>query len=219
MRGPRRSRMAETTSPNGAEASPAPIRPYYSRVLLKLGGEMFGGGEVGLDPDVVHQVARQIAEVVRSGVQVAVVIGGGNFFRGAQLQQRGMERTRSDYMGMLGTVMNSLALQDFLEREGIATRVQTAIAMGQVAEPYIPLRARRHLEKGRVVVFGARMGLPYLSTELPLPYFPTDTTAPHRALEIGADVVLMAKAVDGVFTDDPKSNPDAELLAEITTRA
>jgi uridylate kinase len=114
--------MPETTSPYGVEASP--IRPMYTRVLLKLGGEMFGGGEVGLDPDVVHQVARQIAEVVRSGVQVAVVIGGGNFFRGAQLQQRGMERTRSDYMGMLGTVMNSLALQDFLEKEGIATRVQ-----------------------------------------------------------------------------------------------
>ena len=170
---------------------------------------MFGGGQVGLDPDVVHLVARQIAEVVRSGVQVAVVIGGGNFFRGAQLQQRGMERTRSDYMGMLGTVMNSLALQDFLEKEGIATRVQTAITMGQVAEPYIPLRARRHLEKGRVVIFGAGMGLPYFST---------DTTAAQRALEIGADVVLMAKAVDGVFTDDPRGNPDAELLTQISHR-
>ena len=170
----------------------------YSRVLLKLGGEMFGGGQVGLDPDVVHLVARQIAEVVRSGVQVAVVIGGGNFFRGAQLQQRGMERTRADYMGMLGTVMNSLALQDFLEKEGIATRVQTAITMGQVAEPYIPLRAVRHLEKGRVVIFGAGMGLPYFST---------DTTAAQRALEIGADVVLMAKAVDGVFTADPRTTP------------
>ena len=141
MRGPRRSRMAETTTTNRRRSRPL-IRPMYSRVLLKLGGEMFGGGEVGLDPDVVALVARQIAEVVRSGVQVAVVIGGGNFFRGAQLQQRGMERTRSDYMGMLGTVMNSLALQDFLEKEGIATRVQTAITMGQVAEPYIPLRAR-----------------------------------------------------------------------------
>src|SRR5581483_6643475 len=158
------------------------------------------GGEVGLDPDVVARVARQIAEVVRDGVQVAVVIGGGNFFRGAQLQQRGMERTRSDYMGMLGTVMNSLALQDFLEKEGIVTRVQTAITMGQVAEPYIPLRARRHLEKGRVVIFGAGMGLPYFST---------DTTAAQRALEIGADVV---------FTDDPRDNPDAELLTEITHR-
>ena len=201
--------MAEPTSPNGAEASLPPIRPMYSRVLLKLGGEMFGGGQVGLDPDVVHQVARQIAEVVRSGVQVAVVIGGGNFFRGAQLQQRGMERTRSDYMGMLGTVMNSLALQDFLEKEGIATRVQTAITMGQVAEPYIPLRARRHLEKGRVVIFGAGMGLPYFST---------DTTAAQRALEIGAEVVLMAKAVDGVFTADPREHPDAELLTAISHR-
>ena len=149
--------MAEPTTTNGVEASASPnvaahaapvIRPMYSRVLLKLGGEMFGGGEVGLDPDVVAQVARQIAEVVRSGVQVAVVIGGGNFFRGAQLQQRGMERSRSDYMGMLGTVMNSLALQDFLEREGIATRVQTAITMGQVAEPYIPLRAQQTPGKG-----------------------------------------------------------------------
>jgi len=184
-------------------------RSRYSRVLLKLGGEMFGGGQVGLDPDVVAQVARQIAEVVRSGVQVAVVIGGGNFFRGAQLQQRGMERTRSDYMGMLGTVMNSLALQDFLVREGIDTRVQTAITMGQVAEPYIPLRAVRHLEKGRVVIFGAGMGLPYFST---------DTTAAQRALEIGADVVLMAKAVDGVFTEDPRVNPEAELLTAISHR-
>ncbi len=165
-----RSPMGEpTTNGGGAE-----LRPKYSRVLLKLGGEMFGGGAVGLDPDVVAQVARQIAEVVRSGVQVAVVVGGGNFFRGAQLQQRGMERTRSDYMGMLGTVMNSLALQDFLEKEGIQTRVQTAITMGQVAE--------------------------------------------QRALEIGAEVVLMAKAVDGVFTDDPRTNPDAQMITEISHR-
>ncbi len=208
----------EPTNTNGAHAFSPDNRPRgddsagrakYTRVLLKLGGEMFGGGEVGLDPDVVALVARQIAEVVRTGVQVAVVIGGGNFFRGAQLQQRGMERTRSDYMGMLGTVMNSLALQDFLQKEGIDTRVQTAITMGQVAEPYIPLRARRHLEKGRVVIFGAGMGLPYFST---------DTTAAQRALEIGADVVLMAKAVDGVFTDDPRVNPSAELLTAITHR-
>jgi uridylate kinase len=199
--------MAEPTSPNGDEASSTPIRPMYSRVLLKLGGEMFGGGQVGLDPDVVHQVARQIAEVVRSGVQVAVVIGGGNFFRGAQLQQRGMERTRSDYMGMLGTVMNSLALQDFLEKEGIATRVQTAITMGQVAEPYIPLRARRHLEKGRVVIFGAGMGLPYFST---------DTTAAQRALEIECQVLLMGKnGVDGVYDDDPRLNPDAVMYDDL----
>ena len=184
-------------------------RPGFSRVLLKLGGEMFGGGEVGLDPDVVEKVAEEIADVVRSGVQVAVVIGGGNFFRGAELQQRGMDRSRSDYMGMLGTVMNCLALQDFLEKQGIATRVQTAITMGQVAEPYIPLRAQRHLEKGRVVIFGAGMGMPYFST---------DTTAAQRALEIGAEVVLMAKAVDGVFSADPRVDPDATMYDEISHR-
>ena len=185
------------------------IRPAYKRVLLKLGGEMFGGGAVGLDPDVVALVARQIAEVVRAGAQVAVVIGGGNFFRGAQLQQRGMERTRSDYMGMLGTVMNSLALQDFLQKEGIDTRVQTAITMGQVAEPYIPLRAVRHLEKGRVVIFGAGVGMPFFST---------DTAGAQRALEIGAEVLLLAKGVDGVFTADPRIDPDAKLYDEITHR-
>ncbi len=184
-------------------------RHGYQRVLLKLGGEMFGGGSVGLDPDVVATVADQIAEVVRSGAQVAVVIGGGNFFRGAELQQRGLDRSRSDYMGMLGTVMNCLALQDFLEKRGISTRVQTAITMGQVAEPYLPLRAQRHLEKGRVVIFGAGMGMPYFST---------DTTAAQRALEIKAEVVLMAKAVDGVYSDDPRTNPDAELFHEITHR-
>ncbi|NLU81522.1 UMP kinase [Rhodococcus sp. HNM0569] len=188
----------------------APERPVFRRVLLKLGGEMFGGGRVGLDPDVVTKVAEQIADVVRSGVQVAVVIGGGNFFRGAELQQRGLDRARSDYMGMLGTVMNSLALQDFLEKQGVDTRVQTAITMGQVAEPYIPLRARRHLEKGRVVIFGAGMGMPYFST---------DTTAAQRALEIGADVVLMAKGVDGVFDADPRIDPTATMFAEITHRA
>ncbi|MFM1726417.1 MULTISPECIES: UMP kinase [Rhodococcus] len=184
-------------------------RPGFRRVLLKLGGEMFGGGEVGLDPDVVTTVAEQIAEVVRSGVQVAVVIGGGNFFRGAELQQRGLDRARSDYMGMLGTVMNCLALQDFLEKQGIDTRVQTAITMGQVAEPYLPLRARRHLEKGRVVIFGAGMGMPYFST---------DTTAAQRALEIGAEVVLMAKAVDGVYTADPRIDPSATMYTEVTHR-
>src|SRR5699024_10548826 len=133
----------------------------YKRVMLKLGGEMFGGGSVGIGPDVVQSVARQISEVSRTGAQIAIVIGGGNVFRGAQRQQRGLDRARSDYMGMLGTVMNCLALQDFLEQEGVSTRVQTAITMGQVAEPYIPLRAQRHLEKGRVVIFGAGMGMPY----------------------------------------------------------
>jgi uridylate kinase len=188
---------------------PATERPGFRRVLLKLGGEMFGGGEVGLDPDVVQKVAEEIAYVVRTGVQVAVVIGGGNFFRGAELQVRGMDRSRSDYMGMLGTVMNCLALQDFLEKQGIATRVQTAITMGQVAEPYIPLRAQRHLEKGRVVIFGAGMGMPYFST---------DTTAAQRALEIGAEVVLMAKAVDGVYSADPRTDPDATMFDQISHR-
>ncbi len=190
--------------------APGKIRRPFRRVMLKLGGEMFGGGEVGVDPTVVSKVARQIAEVAEDGVQVAVVIGGGNFFRGAQLQLEGMDRARSDYMGMLGTVMNCLALQDFLEREHhLDTRVQTAIAMGQVAEPYIPRRAIRHLEKGRVVIFAAGMGLPYFST---------DTTAAQRALEVAADVVLMAKAVDGVFDADPRKVPDAQLFAEITHR-
>src|ERR1700710_534350 len=138
-------------------------RRPFRRVVLKLGGEMFGGGQVGVDPDVVSEVARQIADVVKSGVQVAVVIGGGNFFRGAELNSRGMDRARADYMGMLGTVMNSLALQDFLEQAGAETRVQSAISMTQVAEPYIPRRAERHLEKGRVVIFGAGAGRPYFS--------------------------------------------------------
>src|ERR1700755_164828 len=160
--------------------------PIYRRILLKLSGEVFGGGHVGVDPIVVASIARQIADVVATGVQVAIVVGGGTFFRGAELSESGMDRGRADYLGMLGTVMNCLVLQDFLEQAGVPTRVQTAITMGQVAEPYIPLRAIRHLEKGRVVIFGAGMGLPYFST---------DTTAAQRALEIGADVVLMAKAV------------------------
>jgi len=174
----------------------------YRRVLLKLGGEMFGGGSVGVDPTVVAGVARQLADVVATGVEVAVVIGGGNFFRGAQLTEGGMERSRADYMGMLATVMNCLALQDFLEREhGIDTRVQTAITMGQVAEPYIPRRAERHLEKGRVVIFGAGAGLPY---------FTTDTVAAQRALEIGCQVLLLGKSgVDGVYDADPRIRPDA----------
>jgi uridylate kinase len=180
----------------------------YQRVLLKLSGEVFGGGRVGVDPDVVSQVAREIAGAVRQGVQVAVVVGGGNFFRGAEMQQRGMERTRADYMGMLGTVMNCLALQDFLEKEGIETRVQTAITMGQVAEPYIPRRAIRHLEKGRVVIFGAGAGMPYFST---------DTVAAQRALETRCQVVLMAKqGVDGLYSADPKLDPSATKFDTIT---
>ncbi|SOC55134.1 UMP kinase [Ornithinimicrobium cerasi] len=178
------------------------------RVLLKLSGEAFGGGKVGLDPDVVRGIARQIAAGQRAGVQVAVVMGGGNFFRGVEMQQRGMERARADYMGMLGTVMNCLALQDFLEKEGVDTRVQTAITMGQVAEPYIPRRAIRHLEKGRVVIFGAGAGMPYFST---------DTVSAQRALEIKCDNVLMSKhGVDGVYTADPRTDEDAVKLDHLT---
>jgi uridylate kinase len=182
--------------------------PRYARVLLKLSGEMFGAGKVGVDPDTVQRIAREIAEAVNEGVQVAIVVGGGNFFRGAELSQRGMDRSRADYMGMLGTVMNCLALQDFLEQTGVDTRVQSAIAMGQVAEPYIPRRAIRHMEKGRVVIFGAGAGLPYFST---------DTVAAQRALEVKADVVLMAKnGVDGVYTSDPRTDPGARKLECVT---
>jgi uridylate kinase len=177
------------------------------RVLLKLSGEAFGGGTLGVNPDVVSQIAREIAEAT-DRVEVAVVVGGGNFFRGAELSQRGMDRGRADYMGMLGTVMNALALQDFLEQAGAATRVQSAISMTQVAEPYIPRRAERHMEKGRVVIFGAGAGLPYFST---------DTVAAQRALEIGADEVLVAKnGVDGVYTADPKKDATATRIDRIT---
>jgi uridylate kinase len=183
-------------------------RPTYKRVLLKLSGEAFGGGKVGLDPDVVRGIAEQIAAAAATGVQVAVVMGGGNFFRGAELQRRGMDRARADYMGMLGIVMNCLALQDFLEKAGIGTRVQTAITMGQIAEPYIPLRAIRHLEKGRVVIFGAGFGLPFFST---------DTVAAQRALEIQCDVVLMSKnGVDGVYSADPRTDTTAHKLDRIS---
>lgn len=178
------------------------------RVLLKLSGEVFGGGRIGVDPEVVRGIAAQIAAAVRAGNEVAIVVGGGNFFRGAELQQKGMERSRADYIGMLGTVMNCLALQDFLEKEGIDTRVQTAITMGQVAEPYIPRRAIRHLEKGRVVIFGAGAGMPYFST---------DTVSAQRALECQCDIVLMSKSgVDGVYDSDPRTNPDARKLDTVT---
>ena len=178
------------------------------RVLLKLSGEVMGGGKLGIDPDVVNGIAKQVAAAVNDGVQVAIVVGGGNFFRGAELSQRGMERSRAYYFGMLGSVMNCLALQDFCEKQGVETRVQSAITMGQVAEPYIPRRAIRHLEKGRVVIFGAGAGLPYFST---------DTVSAQRALEIKADAVLMSKSgVDGVYSDDPRTNPDAVRYDELT---
>jgi uridylate kinase len=184
-------------------------RSGYTRVLLKLSGEVFGGEKgIGVDPDVVADIAKQIAAVVTGGTQIAIVVGGGNYFRGAELQQLGMDRARADYMGMLGTVMNCLALQDFLEKQGVQTRVQTAITMGQVAEPYVPLRAIRHLEKGRVVIFGAGAGMPF---------FTTDTVAAQRALEIHADALLLAKSgVDGVYTADPKKDPSATKYDSIS---
>lgn len=192
-----------------ASTSPA---PGTRRVLLKLSGETFGGGTVGLAVPVVRRVAAEISDAVREGVQVAIVVGGGNFFRGAELAQNGLDRARADYMGMLGTVMNCLALQDFLEQAGVSTRVQTAITMGQVAEPYIPLRAIRHLEKGRVVIFGAGAGMPYFST---------DTVSVQRALETKCSEVLMGKnGVDGVYTADPRTDPDATMIPHLTfTRA
>jgi uridylate kinase len=184
-------------------------RGTYKRVLLKLSGEVFGGEKgIGVDINVMRDVAKQIKDVVKSGVQIAIVVGGGNYFRGAELQQVGMDRARADYMGMLGTVMNCLALQDFLEKEGVDTRVQTAITMGQVAEPYIPRRAIRHLEKGRVVIFGAGAGMPF---------FTTDTVAAQRALEIGSEALLLAKSgVDGVYSADPKKDSSATKFDQIS---
>jgi uridylate kinase len=203
----RKDSLVTVTVDEPTRSVEVPEHPY-GRVLLKLSGEVFGGGKLGVDPDVLAKLAAQIAEVTREGAQVAVVVGGGNFFRGAELSQRGFDRSRADYMGMLGTVMNCLALQDFLEQAGVDTRVQTAITMGQVAEPYIPRRAIRHLEKGRVVIFGAGLGSPYFST---------DTTAAQRALEIKADVVLMSKnGVDGVYSADPRVDPDAHKLEQVT---
>lgn len=178
------------------------------RVMLKVSGEVFGGGQVGMDLDVINSVAHQIGAAVEQGVQVAVVVGGGNFFRGAELSQRGLDRARADYMGMLGTVMNSLALQDLLEQAGVTTRVQTAITMGQIAEPYIPLKAVRHMEKGRVVIFGAGSGLPFFST---------DTVSAQRALETHCQELLVGKnGVDGVYSADPKTDPAATRFDHLT---
>ena len=183
------------------ESSEDSSGPRYTRVLLKLSGEAFAGPEpFGIDAGTLQLIATGIQDAVKSGVEVAVVVGGGNIFRGAALEERGMDRARGDYMGMLATVINSLALQDALEQVGLPTRVQTSIAMGQIAEPYVPLRAIRHMQKGRVVIFAAGLGVPFFST---------DTTAAQRALEISAQAVLKATQVDGVYDSDPRKNPDA----------
>ncbi|MGH2830083.1 MAG: UMP kinase [Actinomycetota bacterium] len=182
----------------------------YRRALLKLSGESFADREqgFGIDPRIVNSLADQLKECVSDlGVQIAVVVGGGNIFRGTSSKAEGMDRARADYMGMLATVINSLALQDALEKRGAATRVQSAIQMTQVAEPYIPRRAQRHLEKGRIVIFAAGMGAPYFST---------DTTAAQRALEIGADAILKGTRVDGVYDSDPEKNPAAKRFDALT---
>ncbi|KGX93144.1 uridylate kinase [Pontibacillus halophilus JSM 076056 = DSM 19796] len=181
----------------------------YRRVLLKISGEALSGSQgFGLEPPIVQTVARQVKEISELGVEVAVVVGGGNYWRGKVGSEVGMDRATADYMGMLATVMNSLAMQDSLENIGIPTRVQTSIEMRQVAEPYIRRKAIRHLEKKRVVIFAAGTGNPYFST---------DTTAALRAAEIEADVILMAKNnVDGVYNDDPKQNKDAVKYEELS---
>jgi uridylate kinase len=175
--------------------------PYYKRVLLKLSGEALGGEQgYGIDPITITTIAREVKQVVELGVQLSLVIGGGNIFRGLAASSKGMDRASADYMGMLATMINSLALQDALEKIGVDTRVQSAIAMAEVAEPYIRRRAIRHLEKGRVVIFGAGTGNPY---------FTTDTAASLRAMEIGADVILKGTKVDGVYSADPNTDPSA----------
>ena len=183
-------------------------KPRYRRILLKLSGEALGGVEgQGINPEAVHDMACQVAEVQQLGVEVVIVVGGGNIFRGLQGSEKGIERATGDYMGMLATVINALALQDALEKQGVATRVQSAINMTQIAEPFIRRRAVRHLEKGRVVIFAAGTGNPYFST---------DTAAALRANEIGAEVVLKATKVDGIYDSDPKKNPDAKRFDHIT---
>jgi uridylate kinase len=184
------------------------VKPQYQRILLKLSGEALAGDQgYGIDPMVIKGIAVEIKEVIELGVEVALVIGGGNIFRGLAASSQGMDRASADYMGMLATVMNSLAMQDALEKVGVITRVQSAIDMQEVAEPYIRRRAVRHLEKGRVVIFAAGTGNPY---------FTTDTAASLRAMEINADVILKATKVDGVYTSDPKKNKDAVKIPELT---
>jgi uridylate kinase len=180
----------------------------YRRILLKLSGEALGGeGALGICPEAIHEMARQVREVREMGVEIVIVVGGGNIFRGLQGSERGIERVTGDYMGMLGTVINALALQDALEKQGVETRVQSAITMEEVAEPFIRRRAVRHLEKGRVVIFGGGTGNPYFST---------DTTAALRANEMDCDVILKATKVDGVYDSDPKKNPKAKKYPRVT---
>jgi uridylate kinase len=180
----------------------------YQRVLLKLSGEaLMGDLGYGIDPKVVADIATEILEVVKSGVQIAIVVGGGNIFRGVKASAAGMDRATADYIGMIATVMNAMTLQDALEQMGIPTRVQSAIAMQEVAEPYIRRKAIRHLEKGRVVIFGAGSGNPF---------FTTDTTAALRAAEIEAEVIFKATKVDGIYDSDPKTNPDARRYQSLT---
>jgi len=179
----------------------------YKRVLLKLSGEALMNSQgYGIDPKVMQSIAEQIAELRDDGIEIAIVMGGGNIFRGVMESRKGMDRTTADYIGMLATIMNSLALQDALEKHGAFTRVQTAIEMREIAEPYIRRRAVRHLEKGRVVIFAAGTGNPYFST---------DTAASLRALEINAEAILKATKVDGVYDADPKLNPDAKKFSEL----
>jgi uridylate kinase len=183
-------------------------RPFYKRVLLKLSGEALGGEQgYGIDPKTISGIAGEIKDVMDCGTQLALVIGGGNIFRGLAASSKGMDRASADYMGMLATMINSLAMQDALEKIGVDTRVQSAIAMQAVAEPYIRRRAMRHLEKGRVVIFGAGTGNPF---------FTTDTAASLRAMEIGAEVILKGTKVDGVYTADPKKDPSAVKFKTLT---
>lgn len=182
--------------------------PQYQRVLIKLSGEALQGQqEYGISPDSLEGFAREIAEIQRLGVEVAIVIGGGNIFRGVAGSTAGMDRASADYMGMLATVINGLALQDALEQCGVATRMQTALEIKEIAEPYIRRRAMRHLERGRVVIFGAGTGNPY---------FTTDTAASLRAMECHAEVIMKATNVDGVYDDDPELNPEAKRYDELT---
>jgi uridylate kinase len=199
----RAAAVSTAAQPGGREA-----RPRYKRILLKLSGEaLLGNRQYGVDPDFCAFIAAQIAEVHRRGVEVGIVVGGGNIFRGLAAAAKGMDRATGDYIGMLATVMNGLALQDAIERAGVPTRVMSALAMNEVAEPYIRRRAVRHLEKGRVVILAAGTGNPY---------FTTDTAAALRAVEIGAEVIMKATKVDGVYDSDPVSNPGAKRYSHLT---